>query len=454
VAHAAHFLRRLERIEPAEVELALSLYRDPPLVRELLSRAKLPDGAGRVALSLAHPVDGPFVVLERSGAFVTCLGRGMRAGDLPCVTRATLDAVAEQVRELRDRILQAREVTGKDESGAMRELCDRIWSDAYRITREEIRAATAFLPVLGPSVAGSAVEGFKTWVALEGTLASRHNIRRRDAEFEAKLERFAQLGFSIATSFQLYLVTAVESPQTFPDHPAFPRELEPMARLGARFKHPMMRARALNGIGRAGHLLAAGLETYIAERRTTRTVAELWPLYRALLACACGHPELRAEVCRFFQRGGQQEFGFAALLGVGLESTAAFGELRAKSLVEAGVQAGLLPPEARQAAGDSAVVPAVLAAAARDDERDREAVVDSLMAVPLFAAAKPEDLYLPRGALDLFREVPISVRAREVLERVKELAPGPAVAQAEPGRNDPCPCGSGRKYKKCCQSAA
>ena len=24
------------------------------------------------------------------------------------------------------------------------------------------------------------------------------------------------------------------------------------------------------------------------------------------------------------------------------------------------------------------------------------------------------------------------------------------VAQKKPGRNDPCPCGSGKKYKKCC----
>ena len=26
----------------------------------------------------------------------------------------------------------------------------------------------------------------------------------------------------------------------------------------------------------------------------------------------------------------------------------------------------------------------------------------------------------------------------------------PAKAPIKPGRNDPCPCGSGRKYKKCC----
>ncbi|MBA2557449.1 MAG: SEC-C domain-containing protein [Chloroflexi bacterium] len=30
--------------------------------------------------------------------------------------------------------------------------------------------------------------------------------------------------------------------------------------------------------------------------------------------------------------------------------------------------------------------------------------------------------------------------------------PKPAQAAPSPGRNDPCPCGSGRKHKKCCGS--
>jgi SWIM/SEC-C metal-binding protein len=28
--------------------------------------------------------------------------------------------------------------------------------------------------------------------------------------------------------------------------------------------------------------------------------------------------------------------------------------------------------------------------------------------------------------------------------------PTPTVAEKKAGRNDPCPCGSGKKYKKCC----
>ena len=38
--------------------------------------------------------------------------------------------------------------------------------------------------------------------------------------------------------------------------------------------------------------------------------------------------------------------------------------------------------------------------------------------------------------------------------RIHELRPAPARREAEPGRNDECPCGSGRKYKKCCGAAS
>lgn len=39
---------------------------------------------------------------------------------------------------------------------------------------------------------------------------------------------------------------------------------------------------------------------------------------------------------------------------------------------------------------------------------------------------------------------PVKERRRMV------LFPGEAVRHAAAGRNDPCPCGSGKKYKRCC----
>ena len=40
---------------------------------------------------------------------------------------------------------------------------------------------------------------------------------------------------------------------------------------------------------------------------------------------------------------------------------------------------------------------------------------------------------------------------KALLEKTKKVEP--IKSQAAPGRNDPCPCGSGKKYKKCCGAA-
>src|SRR6476646_4114282 len=93
VEHAHHFLSRLDRVSLGHVELALSLYNDAPLVRYVLSSASLPEGAARVAISLDDPREGPFIVVTRDGHFVTCLGAGMRPGELPVIARSHLDAL-------------------------------------------------------------------------------------------------------------------------------------------------------------------------------------------------------------------------------------------------------------------------------------------------------------------------------------------------------------------------
>jgi preprotein translocase subunit SecA len=41
-----------------------------------------------------------------------------------------------------------------------------------------------------------------------------------------------------------------------------------------------------------------------------------------------------------------------------------------------------------------------------------------------------------------------------VENRYEEQGPKqPIRAENQVGRNDPCPCGSGKKYKKCCSAA-
>lgn len=42
------------------------------------------------------------------------------------------------------------------------------------------------------------------------------------------------------------------------------------------------------------------------------------------------------------------------------------------------------------------------------------------------------------------------IDGRWLFTRTLRQGPAPMVAAAKVGRNDPCPCGSGKKYKKCC----
>lgn len=72
------------------------------------------------------------------------------------------------------------------------------------------------------------------------------------------------------------------------------------------------------------------------------------------------------------------------------------------------------------------------------DEFDREDFDDVDLLAPLTAAER----------LQLIMDLPGVLQTLHFV-RLEELKPQPARREAEVGRNDPCPCGSGKKYKKC-----
>ncbi|MBM4320013.1 MAG: hypothetical protein FJ125_08620, partial [Deltaproteobacteria bacterium] len=132
--HAEHFLTRLDRLVGSEVDLALDLYRDPELVHAVLGTATLPEGSERVAISLEDLSQGPFIVVTRDGHFVTCLGRGMRPGDHPVVTRSQLDACVRQVSRLREKEVLAQQMKSGERQS--RQLLRRLLLTAYAVSRE------------------------------------------------------------------------------------------------------------------------------------------------------------------------------------------------------------------------------------------------------------------------------------------------------------------------------
>ena len=147
MGHDIHFLERLSRVGQTELELALSLYQDSGLVKSVLERAKIPDGAERIALALSDRVDGPHLVLARDGGFVTCLGGGMSTGPHHVVSRAQFDSIAARHELLRERLAMVDKFSGGDESKGHK-LLSRIVKAGHGLTREEFIGINHFRPLL------------------------------------------------------------------------------------------------------------------------------------------------------------------------------------------------------------------------------------------------------------------------------------------------------------------
>jgi len=90
-------------------------------------------------------------------------------------------------------------------------------------------------------------------------------------------------------------------------------------------------------------------------------------------------------------------------------------------------------------------------------------VLESLKPVFLLSAKNLTDeqkqqVATPRQRADLAAQLPAMVATLytfwQPYRKAQSLnGPEPVRVEAKAGRNDPCPCGSGKKYKKCCGAA-
>jgi hypothetical protein len=81
--------------------------------------------------------------------------------------------------------------------------------------------------------------------------------------------------------------------------------------------------------------------------------------------------------------------------------------------------------------------------------RDRDCIADRLQEV-CENTDRPDEARQYGEQAERLRQEPLRPAASPVLAP----QPGPTTRRVKVGRNDPCPCGSGKKFKKCCGSPA
>lgn len=458
VPHAHHFLERLDRVSREQTEFALSLYRDHEAVGYILDHAKVAEGAPRIALSIADPTEGPFVVVTREGRFVTCLGAGMHH-ELPVVPRAQIDALMSKVRDKRARREIAERELRPDED--RESLFQRILTRGSRLTREDFIAVSAFEPLLGlgPFVCGLdvGVDASKLRVSMVPA-AARVTVK---GSSKAALERLDRMEWAVA---HLMMLAGAADRKTLDQFLTNTKSVlvSPTvgcsAQLGSTF--------FLRSAWVAARFGKVVIPSYKAALAGGMDWIVMFDAALGLGAIGLRHASAMGEVRRIlssYDPSTNHETVHAAARSVCARMVLDLldhVEDRAAPVTEVGqkfcVAYGKHLPEGHPLRFDTpADVPLDLARTAAlafdGDMHDQNFHGFVLSALPIAARAPAEEFYFPR---EVVRAWFGQWSPEESLHRLQRFARGirkPAVAKAAstPGRNEPCSCGSGKKYKRC-----
>lgn len=466
--HQHHFLSRLDRVSLPHVELALSLYRDPALVRYVLHEARLPERAPRVALSLADPVEGPFLVVTREGVFVTCLGAGMSAGDLPVVTRGQLDGLLAKAGDLRARADVLVAMSG--EFGGATGIFRRLNEAADDVSREEMIAASALQPLYSFELFRllfCAITDLEE--ARDALLPLLRRAPKLSKEYTESLRAYWKNAWMVG---HLTVLTGMSGPKLLDElgEPLRTEMHEASLSWGAvRQGILCLAVRGAWAVARVGKPLLPSYKRRLLEARSPLTCLDaLLPLG----AMALRHGRLRAEIEKALtsavpvlkKEAAPLTFPSAAVaLGAAtLQLHAASPEFVEEHHIELGARMAVLlgrrlpkgSPFAFERPEDVPRELALTLPATIPESLIGEAKLlqPTLWMLPWVARASAEDLYLPRDYIRATRGPWTPEHTYKLLRPLAEMYRQRSARPEGPARKGPCPCGSGKKYKRCCEA--
>ena len=458
MSHDEHFLSRLDRVSMPQVEFALSLYNDAPLVSLVLQDARLPERVPRVALSLDHPERGPFIIVARDGGFVTCLGEGMSPAPHPVVTRAQIDATLHRLADARDRFETAMRLVGRQSRvGA---LLARIYTAGEFLGREEVHAMGLWQPILRPQFVLLYFDTAETVERLREQLLRVERPRPADRE---RYRSFWLASWACAPLLVLIAMDGREDMEWTGDAEAALRRLSWWV---SSHGVQCFSLRAAWAVARLARVMLPVLKQQFAQ---SEAVWELDEAVLGLVAIATGRTRLRAEIVKKLDLARPPEdctdpaphmrWAIGQTGVEALRDDAA--TLRAEAL-ESGrwhhhYVSRAEKPDGIYRFATAEEIPEALAFAALFDARwdvngDYGSVRRTLRLGAAISRLDAEDLYYPKAYHALWaRDLNPSVVEDLLRPRRGVVKPAaPVRVAARPGRNDPCSCGSGKKYKKCC----
>jgi hypothetical protein len=461
--HDLHFLERLERVDLAQTELALRLYRSPDLVRSLLEDPTCPQGAERVAVAIQPGPSPAHVVVARGGAFVTCLGAGMEVGATPILAWERLSIHLHRDDAQLRQIARADETLKRQDARA---LFKRLYNAGPALTREEFVQLLAIEPILYQTFADEVLHTYKEISRLAPMVARIKRIRSSDE----RLLRFFWTSFFAAG--HLLLLASLGGKRSFAEWGtiAEQNDFNVFERFYLRlcdFGFGPTALRAIWAIGRAGKVALPWLKRSIGE---CQRLSDWHAPALALLAVGLRHQRLRTEIVSALgparlppsDREDPNAQKWAQVLqtilrGEVIDFDAPPEEQASRVRVFAGTVLAMLDPNRSStgAPGNREIEPWVanpwvithLANWPFDFFRRNDTFAMMPLATLVMANQPPEAFYFPAAEID--RALPYDPNLAVSLAWFARPG-GPVRVEPKVGRNDPCTCGSGKKFKKCC----
>ncbi|HEY4116986.1 MAG TPA: SEC-C metal-binding domain-containing protein [Byssovorax sp.] len=466
--HEFHFLARLDRATREHLELAHTLYRDYDALRFVLEHGVRGDvdlrdfdvsGRDHVALSLADPDEGPFVLVTRTGRFLGCVTTPKSAHGLEVVSRERIDALLDVHAETRE----------PDEDGAesaagesLDDMFARIFEVGPYLTREEFFALSALTPLVEAqlfyALSSRYVEVATARHQIARLIARVEGVKPREFDrFEAfwnEMWSLAHISVLLASHGGDFLQLHVEAAPVLANALTLP--LTTFGTIGLCLRAAWVAAKA-------GAWLLPSLERAYAE---AKDALRLNDAVFGLTAMALRHPRLRADVSTVLATGRATRDTsidtYASWLVKCAESALDAPEPRAcgraigaelwRQLTEHLPETSPLRFASEDDVPDDIALPCALLSRA-DLLVDRKHAGLVLLSLPFVARAEADELFFAEEHIVAIRRPARVDDTIDLLQGWRKLFLN-AVAEPKregPSRQGPCPCGSGKKYKRCCE---
>jgi hypothetical protein len=411
-----------------------------------------------VAISLDDPAEGPFLLVTREGRFVTCLGRGMRPGDLPVVPRARLDGIRVKVDSFRARIEARERLVGP--GGEWGKLACRVIEAGPDLSREELMGIASLQPVLAREffalLVRVTIDADKSRKALVRVLKKTDKPR---PIYKSVLAAYWKQFWSIG-HFAVLAAMGGSEPLAGIDLP----NSRPEALIADITINHGILAVALKGVCCVAKIGKPLLSFYKHRYATARAPYPFLDAAVTLFAIGLRHAKLRAEVRKALAREpaypdptmNQIAKYVSQVSAIAFDKPGELVAIHRKSGQKMGVaMTAHLPPGSPFRFERAEDVPEDLAMTLAvnhwgDFLHDTDHLRALFLLLPWAARAEPEELYLPHELVQAVHRPWTPNQTFALLRGWVEEARTPAPRPEGPTRNGPCPCGSGKKYKRCC----